>query len=746
MALGGELGEAAPDMPQDRCTRASLASALFVPALLVLAVASCSEVGPGDGQRPTGDPSGLRGDGGGNTGGDGSANTGGDGGGNTGGDGAIGPGTDGGTMSGGDGGGSAPDAANSGGGCVATETCGNGIDDDCNMQVDDGCVCTLSTTQRCYGGMPSQAGVGVCTWGMQTCVPLGEIGAWGPCMGDGRPQQVMCGTMTDSHCNGILDEGCECGVGEQRACYDGPAGTAGVGICRAGVQDCVVSASSATWGACTGQVLPAMTNRCDGNDNLCNGMPFAGCACTPGESRACYEGPMGTLGVGLCVGGTQACQDVNGVPTWGACTGQVLPAPNTCDGIDRQCDGNPTGGTCGCVLGTTRGCYEGPAGTAGVGVCVGGTQTCEPGPGGMGSAWGACGGQVVPSVNTCDGVDRMCDGMPLAGCACVVATTRACYSGPAGTRGVGVCRDGTEACVALGMGSDWSGACTGEQGPAAAEVCGNGVDDNCNGAADEGCGPQIQCPGPLSTPAGTAVSITANASSPTGIVGYAWTIVNAPAGGVGTPNQWTPPSQDQATESFLPFIVGVYTVQVTAVDGAGQQASCQVEVTSVGHGLRVQLSWDGAGDVDLHLHAPNTTSPWFRATQDDCFYANLQPIWDGASPATFGGNPSLDFDNVTANGPENTRVDTAQLNVPYTIGVHNYARAAGRVATVDVFCGGVTSPTQTFVSRPLQGNASGDSSSNDFWRVAQVVFTSPTTCVITPLNTYGPSSVYNSSY
>ena len=82
----------------------------------------------------------------------------------------------------------------------------------------------------------------------------------------------------------------------------------------------------------------------------------------------------------------------------------------------------------------------------------------------------------------------------------------------------------------------------------------------------------------------------------------------------------------------------------------------------------------------------------------------------------------------------------------YTIAVHNYARAAGRVATVDVFCGGVSSPSQTFTSRPLQGNSSGDSSPNDFWKVAQVVFTSPTTCVITPINTYGPSSTYNSSF
>lgn len=113
---------------------------------------------------------------------------------------------------------------------------------------------------------------------------------------------------------------------------------------------------------------------------------------------------------------------------------------------------------------------------------------------------------------------------------------------------------------------------------------GPAIDDDCNGVAEEGCGPSIQCPAAISTPAGTAVSLTVNASAPTGVVGYSWTIVNAPAGGVGTPNQWTPASQDAPTESFLPFIVGVYTVQATVTANGGQTASCTTEVTAVGHG------------------------------------------------------------------------------------------------------------------------------------------------------------------
>ncbi|MCK6548399.1 hypothetical protein L6R52_21305 [Myxococcota bacterium] len=629
-------------------------------------------------------------------------------------------------------------------GCQSSESCNNGVDDDCDGRVDEDCACTVGETQSCYTGLPIHAGVGVCTFGTQTCTNLSDLGAWGPCEGDGRPQPVICGGGQDYRCTGIIDEGCGCPVGQTRECYSGPAGTAGVGICRAGSQSCVTTPSGgADWTPCAGEVLPITPNPCDGQDNTCTGMPFNGCDCTPGESRNCYEGPVGTENVGLCRGGSQSCQLVNGVPAWGACVGQVLPAPNTCDGVDRACNGNPNSGGCGCVLGTSRACYDGPAGTAGVGVCVGGVQSCEQVPGG-GTVWGVCQGQVLPTPNTCDGIDRACTGNPLGGCTCTVGQTRGCYTGPANTRGIGACRDGSEQCVQAGAGSNWGGVCTGQVTPST-EVCGNFVDDDCNGAADEGCAPQITCPAPTSTPAGTAINLTASASSPNGaIVGWSWSVVNAPTGGIGTPDQWNPVGQNAQTEAFLPYIVGVYTLQVTATDVAGQQVSCQTTVTAVGHGLRVELTWDGAGDVDLHLHSPNTGVPWF--TGDDCFYGNLAPIWDPFSPQALGANPSLDFDNVTANGPENTRIDTTPLNVPYTIGVHNYARAAGRVATVNVYCGGVTTPTATFFSRPLQGTSSGNSTSNDFWKVASVTFTSPTTCVVTTIDTYAASSVYNSSF
>jgi hypothetical protein len=58
----------------------------------------------------------------------------------------------------------------------------------------------------------------------------------------------------------------------------------------------------------------------------------------PGETMDCYGGPIGTQGMGPCVGGTTTCQPSGTV--WGPCVGQVLPLFEACgDGIDNDCDG-----------------------------------------------------------------------------------------------------------------------------------------------------------------------------------------------------------------------------------------------------------------------------------------------------------------------------------------------------------------------------------------------------------------------
>jgi large repetitive protein len=71
-------------------------------------------------------------------------------------------------------------------------------------------------------------------------------------------------------------------------------------------------------------------------------------------------------------------------------------AVETCEGQDNNCDSQIDEG-CACVNGSTQAC-----GSL-VGMCEKGTQTCQ------GGAWGDCVGGVLPTAETCDGVDNDCD-------------------------------------------------------------------------------------------------------------------------------------------------------------------------------------------------------------------------------------------------------------------------------------------------------------------------------------------------
>ncbi|MBK8716578.1 MAG: hypothetical protein KBB21_22870 [Nannocystaceae bacterium] len=123
-----------------------------------------------------------------------------------------------------------------------------------------------------------------------------------------------------------------------------------------------------------------------------------------------------------------------------------------------------------CMDGETRDCYSGPAGTQNVGICAAGTESC------VGGMWsGQCMGEETPGIEMCNGVDENCNGMTDEG-----LNAGACNTGLAGpcATGVSMCTEGAMMCV--------------PDVEPVAEVCGDGIDQNCNGTPDDGC--MMSCP------------------------------------------------------------------------------------------------------------------------------------------------------------------------------------------------------------------------------------------------------------
>lgn len=97
-------------------------------------------------------------------------------------------------------------------GCVPTEVCDNGTDDNCNGAIDEGCLCTAGAVQQCFNGPPGRRHVGACVDGMQTCQGTGEFREWGPCVGGIAPQNAEPCDSLDNNCNGCVDDSQACCV------------------------------------------------------------------------------------------------------------------------------------------------------------------------------------------------------------------------------------------------------------------------------------------------------------------------------------------------------------------------------------------------------------------------------------------------------------------------------------------------------------------------------------------------------
>ncbi len=138
--------------------------------------------------------------------------------------------------------------------------------------------------------------------------------------------------------------------------------------------------------------------------------------------------------------------------------GACVESEEVCNGLDDDCDGAADE-----LL--SMECFSGDLEQIGRGVCRAGQQVCVNG------AWGECRGEVAPADEDCNELDDDCDGQ-------VDEVTNPCWEGPPEVRGMGACVDGAQACVE----GEW-GTCVDQSLPAL-ELC-NGVDEDCDGAADE---------------------------------------------------------------------------------------------------------------------------------------------------------------------------------------------------------------------------------------------------------------------
>lgn len=241
------------------------------------------------------------------------------------------------------------------------------------------------------------------------------------------------------------------------------------------------------------------------SDSDCTGDP-AGPLCDPatGSCAACLTDPDPALDCGI----GQFCNPAQGQCQSG-CSGDVdCPSAQTaliCDLDSHACveclgdSGCPVGSIClnaqclpgcspeqACPAGKTccgQQCYDADVDVNNCGMC---NHTCDWLPNSVPVCTGGqCAmGPCTESFADCNGqAFDGCEHNTLADgpCACVPGETEACYAGALGTKGIGVCKAGARTCAAAG--NAW-GPCLGQVLPAP-EICANGLDENCNGAADE---------------------------------------------------------------------------------------------------------------------------------------------------------------------------------------------------------------------------------------------------------------------
>ncbi len=364
--------------------------------------------------------------------------------------------------------------------CVALEAelC-NGLDDDCDEIADEDIESNGSSCAANSGG--------ACAVGKRYCVDGVDV-----CIPNLTPVREECDGL-DNDCDNQVDENSSTWL---ESCITGRPGVCSLGFtaCRNGEIECL-------------SLTDASSERCDGQDNDCDGLIDEG---NPGGNIPCSTGDLG-----LCSEGRTQCLSGQSI-----CVRQIDAASELCDGLDNDCDGlsdegEPESGDV-CTL-------EGQSGLCAQGVtaCRTGLKTClvvlEPGSraeicngldddcngevddnvqspdpltvpevddvcqtqcgtGLIECALGAlrCNGPELGFPEFCDGLDNDCDGVidedsPGGGISCLTGDSGLCAAG------LTVCSNGNIECLHERLPEDQA---------TASETC-NGIDDDCDGTVDE---------------------------------------------------------------------------------------------------------------------------------------------------------------------------------------------------------------------------------------------------------------------